>query len=279
MASPLQTPHGPFRADQIRPGDPYELSHGHPIYCAPTGGRGAGPNGLGYAVLRSDPAVTEAGVDAGFSPEPDMLRAPDIAVGNVPPKPGWIRGVPPLAVEYADTGQNEEQLQEKIADLLRHGTKHVWVVRLTGPRRVEVYEPNASMRVAEPQDLLEAPGILQNPVRVVELYDPEAALEATLRNLLQRHGYESLEAIREAHAEAEARAEEAEARAEREAKARAEEAKARAEEAKAREEAEARAEREAKARAEEAKAREDDERFVGAWDASGSRGATGETRR
>jgi len=26
---------GPFRADQLRPGDRYELSNGHPIYCAP----------------------------------------------------------------------------------------------------------------------------------------------------------------------------------------------------------------------------------------------------
>lgn len=31
---------GPFRADQIREGDPYELSNGHAILCLPTGMRG-----------------------------------------------------------------------------------------------------------------------------------------------------------------------------------------------------------------------------------------------
>lgn len=30
--SPLYTTQGPFRAEQIRLGDPYELSNGHPIY-------------------------------------------------------------------------------------------------------------------------------------------------------------------------------------------------------------------------------------------------------
>jgi hypothetical protein len=33
--------HGPFSADQIRSGDPYELSHGHPFRCLPSTGRRA----------------------------------------------------------------------------------------------------------------------------------------------------------------------------------------------------------------------------------------------
>ena len=28
---------GPFHADQLRDGDRYELSQGHPLYCAPAG--------------------------------------------------------------------------------------------------------------------------------------------------------------------------------------------------------------------------------------------------
>ncbi len=43
---------------------------------------------------------------------------------------------------------------------------------------------------------LEAPGILRNPVPVEALYDWEVGREITLRNLLQRHGYDSLEAVR-----------------------------------------------------------------------------------
>lgn len=186
---------GPFNAYQIRPGDPYELSRGEPIRCAPTGGAGAGANQLGASVVGWDPAVKEVGVDAGYAPVPNMLRAPDVAVGNVPNKPGWIQGAPSLAIEYADRGQEEGPLEEKIADLLEAGTQFVWVVRLVGPRRVEVHEPNKPMRTAFPGALLTAPGVLQNPVEVEALYDRDAAERATLTNLLQRHGYKDLESV------------------------------------------------------------------------------------
>jgi hypothetical protein len=196
MSRPLATSRGPFRADQIRPGDPYELSNGHAIHCMGTGARGARANLLGASVLDSDPDVEEAGVDAGYSPSPETLRAPDVAVGNVPDMPGWIEGAPPLAVEYADTGQDEKNLATKIAELFAAGTRLVWVVRLVGPRRVEVHEPGNEMRLAHPGEELVAAGILRNPVPVEALYDRRAAHEATLRNLLQRRGYRDLDDVR-----------------------------------------------------------------------------------
>lgn len=186
---------GPFRADQLRSGDPYELSHGHAIHCAPTGGSGSEPNRLGASVVGWDPAVTEAGVDTGYSLRPDTLRAPDVAVGNVPNKPGWVAGVPELAIEYADVGQDEVKLQEKIQDLLEGGTRYLWVVRLTGPRRVEVHEPGKKVRTVLPGASLTAPGVLQNPVRVEALYDRDEAERATLTNLLQRRGFQDLDAV------------------------------------------------------------------------------------
>ncbi|MCP3964514.1 MAG: Uma2 family endonuclease [bacterium] len=185
-----------FEADEIREGDPYELSGGYKVECLPTGGRGSDAAATGTAVLKSDPAVESAGVDTGYSPAPDTLRAPDVAVGNVPNEPGWVKGVPPLAVEYADTGQNEADLEVKIRELLDAGTRLIWVVRLTGPRRVEVHEAGREMRTVEPGDELWAPGILRNPVPVEALYDWEVGREVTLRNLLQRHGYDSLEEVR-----------------------------------------------------------------------------------
>jgi Uma2 family endonuclease len=190
------TSHGPFRADQIRPGDRYELSQGHAVWCAPTGGRGARASLVGSAVLGSDPAVESAGLDAGFSPSPDTLRAPDVAVGNVSDQPGWIPGAPLLAVEYADVGQDEQELADKIRELLAAGTRFVWVVRLVGPRRVEVYTAEQPMQLVHPGEELQAPGVLQNPVPVEALYEPQAGLDATLRNLLQRQGYENLDAVR-----------------------------------------------------------------------------------
>ena len=197
---------GPFRAEHIREGSPYELSDGHPILCMPTGRRGGRSNLIGGEVLETDPAVKSAGVDVGFSKDPSHLRAPDVSVGDFANEPGWAPGAPPLAVEYADTGHDEAELQKKIAELLGAGTKHLWVVRLVGPRRVEIHEPGKPMRLAKPGESLTAPGILKNAVPVLALYDRDAAHEATLRNLLQRRGYESLDAVR-AEAGAEGRLE------------------------------------------------------------------------
>lgn len=194
---PRRTDHGPFRADQLREGDRYELSNGHPIYCAPSGRDHAGRNLTGAAVIETDPDVQWAGVDAGFVPEPGTLRAPDVAVAGMGDERGFIPGVPPLAVEYAGPAQDETELAEKIADLLGHGTRWVWVVRLVGPRRVEVHGPGESPRLLGPGELLEAPGILRNPVPVEALYDREAGHRMVLRNLLQREGYDSLVAIRD----------------------------------------------------------------------------------
>ncbi len=197
MRRTLPTSKGPFRADQIRSGDPYELSNGHTIHCMTPGGRGSRANLLGGSVLNSDPAVEEAGIHTGFSPSSDTLRAPGVAVGNVPNTPGWVQGAPPLAVEYADTGQDEKELAGKIAELLGAGTQKVWVVRLSGPRRVEVHESGQEPRFVHPGEELTAPGILQNPVPVDALYDRQAAHAVTLRNLLQRQGYRDLDEVRE----------------------------------------------------------------------------------
>lgn len=193
---PDAPPVGPFRADDIRPGEPYELSDGYKIECMGTGQRGARSNGSGFMVLDSDPAAPPAGVDAGVSPVPTMLRAPDVAVGGLSDEPGWAPEAPPLCVEYADRGQDEAQLQQKIVELLRCGTRFVWVVRLTGPRRVDVHEPGKAVRTVLPGDALQAPGILKNAVPVDALYDREAAHRQTLKNLLQREGYEDLEAVK-----------------------------------------------------------------------------------
>ncbi|MCK6521068.1 Uma2 family endonuclease [Myxococcota bacterium] len=209
---------GPFRADQLSSGTPYELSRGHSILCAPTGARGSGPQLAGGYVIASDPAVAVAGVDLGFSPEPGTLRAPDVAVYGDPSelhKAGWAKTAPPLAVEYADRGGDEAELLERISDLLQHGTRYVWVVRLVGPRRVEVYEPDRPMRVVTAEEPLIAEGVLTNPVNVDALYDPDHAEAAVFRNLLNRRGVASLEALREeALAEGEAAGE---AKGEREA--------------------------------------------------------------
>lgn len=197
MTDPARREQGPFYADQLRPGDPYELSNGHPVQCSPTGGDGSGANLLGAAVLRTDPAVKSAGVDTGIRLDAKTLRAPDVAVNYGEPKPGWVTTIPPLAVEYAGAGQEEEPLQTRISDLLGAGTRYLWVVRLVGMKRVEVYEAGKPMRTALPGEELTAPGVLERPVLVEALYDDRAGFRAMLENLLRREGYASLDAVRD----------------------------------------------------------------------------------
>lgn len=194
---PNTTGTGPYTASDIRPGDPYELSNGHLIECMGTGQRGARNNAAGTILLGTDPNARSVGVDAGISTNPKMLRAPDIVIGDLEDKPGWAPQAPPLAVEYADTGQDEPELRKKIAELLAAGTQLIWVVRLHGPRCVEVHAPNAPIRIARIGETLEAPEILRNPVPVSALYDPNEAQRLALRNLLQREGYENLQAVRD----------------------------------------------------------------------------------
>ena len=193
---PTYFPSGPFRVEQLSPGDHYELSNGNPIRCSPTGGSGARGTIAAARVIDSDPAVESAGVRAGFQFGPKTLRAPDVSVG-VPDLPGWVKGVPPLAVEIADRGQDEAELQEKIGQLLEAGTQVVWVVRMQPPRHVEVHRVGAPMGRAYVGQMLTAPGILKNPIPVAALWDRKVAHEVTLHNLLERRGIESLERLRE----------------------------------------------------------------------------------
>jgi hypothetical protein len=154
-------------------------------------------------VLGSDPAAPRLGVDVGHALGERTLRAPDLSVGDWGEGQGtWATKAPPLALEYAAQGQDEADLQLKIKQLLDAGTRFVWVVRLLGPRRVEVYEKGRPVRTKLPGERLEAPGVLASRPLVEALYEPEAAFEQTLQNLLERKGYPGLDA---ALTEAEAR--------------------------------------------------------------------------
>lgn len=187
---------GPFRADQIRPGDPYELSDGHAIVSEPSGRRHGRKHLVGGAALATDPAVEDVGVEVGHVLDTGTLRAPDVSVGGFADEPGFARTAPALAVEYVEADADEADLARKIAELLGAGAELVWVVRLADERRVEVHRRSAPPIVKHAGDTLEAPGILRNLVPVDSLYDRAAAHQLMLRNLLQRAGYADLDAVR-----------------------------------------------------------------------------------
>jgi hypothetical protein len=90
------------------------LSNGHPVECLPGGRWHSKANLAGRLALATDPAVDSASFDTGFAPDEKNLRAPDIAESNVPDAPGWVRGAPPLAVEYADVNQDHGDFKDKM---------------------------------------------------------------------------------------------------------------------------------------------------------------------
>lgn len=187
---------GPFRAEQLRPGDPYELSDGHAIVSEPSGRRHGTTHLVGGALISTDPAVEDVGIEVGHVLDPWTLRAPDVSVGGVDDAPGFSRTAPVLAVEYVEQGRDERDLQRKIRELLGAGSRLVWVVRLGGEPRVEVHRRGAEVAVKYNGDMLDAPGVLRNPVPVEALYDRSAAQVAMLRNLLQRAGFDDVAAVR-----------------------------------------------------------------------------------
>jgi hypothetical protein len=149
--------------------------------------------------LVSDPAVRDGGIVVGHALTPKTLRAPDISIGDLGEGEGtWSTVAPPLAVEYASRGQVESDLQRKIKEFLSSGTRFVWVVRLVGPRRVEVYRQGEPVQIKRPGERLMAPGVLKNSLPVEALYDRDASFEHTLKNLLERKGYVGgLDAVRD----------------------------------------------------------------------------------
>jgi hypothetical protein len=191
--------HGPFTAEGLKPGGYYELSKGFPVQLAPAGPRHGSANVTGALPLITDPLVSELGIDVGHQLATDTVRAPDVSVGGVPEgQSGWAKGAPPLAVEYADVGTIESDLRDKIEEYFGAGSRWVWVVRLVGVRRVEVYSAPDARVVYSMGDELEAPGVLQEKVPVAALFDRTVALQTSLRNLLRRAGYRDLDAVREA---------------------------------------------------------------------------------
>lgn len=193
--TPPPRPAGGYTVANIHEGDPFELSDGKLILCLPSKERHGKGVSSAAEVLRSDPAAEHVNVDVGHELGAKTLRAPDISVGTrtTGEETGWGQGGPKLAIEHADVGQDEADLQKKISELLGAGTVLVWVVRLTGIQRVEVYQRQTPRKKTFGLDaVLTAPGILKNPVPVRAFFDSQLAHRLTLHNLIERFGVEAV---------------------------------------------------------------------------------------
>jgi Uma2 family endonuclease len=102
------------------------------------------------------------GVESGFVLEqnPDSVRGPDIAyvcAERIPstgiPQNFWPL-FPDLVVEMISPSERIGDIEQKVSDYLRAGTRLVWLVYPTS-RRVFAYSPDDEIRIFKAEDLLE----------------------------------------------------------------------------------------------------------------------------
>ncbi len=121
--------------------------------------------GLGSFVRRHD--LGRVVVETGFRLEsrPDTVRGPDVAFiakDRVPAEGlprAFFLGAPDLAVEIVSPSDSAAELEMKVSDYLRNGTRSVWVV-YPDSQRVQVYRPDGTARCYSDDSTLEEPELL-----------------------------------------------------------------------------------------------------------------------
>lgn len=116
--------------------------------------------------------------ETGFriASEPDTVRAPDLAFvagKRIPdsgiPKGFWP-GAPDLAAEVVSPGDRYEEVEEKVLDWLRAGTRLVWVVN-PRTRTVAVHEQHGNITLLTESETLTGGDVLPGfECRVAELF-------------------------------------------------------------------------------------------------------------
>lgn len=95
------------------------------------------------------------GAETGFrlSSNPDTVRAPDVAfvsrerLPDIAPPRGYGLGAPDLVAEVVSPGDTYGEVEEKVLDWLRAGTRLVWVVD-PRTRTVAVHEASGKISIA-----------------------------------------------------------------------------------------------------------------------------------
>jgi Uma2 family endonuclease len=105
--------------------------------------------------------------ETGFilSRDPDTVRAPDAAfvaserAASQARKEGFFDGAPDLAVEVISPTDTDEDVEAKVLDYLRSGTRMVWVIR-PRTRTVTVYRSLSNIRLLTEGDTLDGDDVL-----------------------------------------------------------------------------------------------------------------------
>lgn len=118
------------------------------------------------------------GAETGFrlASDPDTVRAPDVAfvsrerIAQVAPSRGFGIGAPDLVAEVVSPGDAYEEVEEKVLDWLRAGTRLVWVVNPRA-RTVRVHEPHGRITLLGETDALTGGEVLPGfRCQVAELF-------------------------------------------------------------------------------------------------------------
>jgi Uma2 family endonuclease len=180
--APDQTATQPITAQelsQLPPGSRYALVRGELRTMPPAGGEHGGiAMHVGASLYQ---AVTTQNLGHVFAAEtgfllatnPDTVLAPDAAFVRSERLPqladvaGFIPGAPDLAVEVISPSDTYNEVEEKVALWLQHGTRMVVTVN-PRRRRVTVYRPDRPVRFLSEQDTLSGDDVVPGwsiPVR------------------------------------------------------------------------------------------------------------------
>jgi len=161
----------------------YELRAGELIRMSPTGAEHGDIAGEFLARLR--PHVRERKLGRVFAAEtgfrlfdnPDTVRAPDVSfvrAERIPPgrlPTGYWPGPPDLAVEVASPSDSAEDVNEKIAEYLRAGSRLV-VVLYPRTRQVGLYRPDGSAQLLPDTGVLDLGDVVPGfACPIAELFD------------------------------------------------------------------------------------------------------------
>ncbi len=148
-----------------------ELVKGEIVEMAPAGHEHGDIAGNIFASLHNFVHQRKLGkvyaAETGFllSLNPDTVRAPDAAfvsssrAAQQKRREGFFNGAPDLAVEVMSPEDTVEQVEEKVLDYLRAGTKLIWVVH-PKTQTITVYRSLSNIRVLTLDDSLEGEEVL-----------------------------------------------------------------------------------------------------------------------
>lgn len=159
----------------------YELVQGELIRRTPVGGvhgRIAVIMAARLHAYAEQHRLGEVMVEVGYrlARDPDTVRGPDVSFvaasriteGGVPR--GFIVGAPDLAVEIVSPEDTAAEVDEKVQEYLRAGSRLVWVVQ-PRTRTITSYRPDGNARVHGADDVIDGADVLPGfSMRVRELF-------------------------------------------------------------------------------------------------------------